>query len=219
VKYSIRKAALPFKLDGCWDKRFWEGADTLILANFMGERPVHFPKIQARLLYDETCLYIIFHVEDRYIRAMSKKFGDAVCCDSCAEFFFTPGIDIEFGYFNIEMNCSGVMLMNHQRRRDENCRCVSLEDAGKIQIFHSLPKTIEPEITEPTTWTLEYRLPIEILRSYTVVERPDSGVVWRANFYKCGDETSHPHWLTWAPIDLPKPDFHQPSFFGTLEFE
>ena len=219
MKYSVRKATLPFILDGCWEKNFWAGAETLVLTNYMGERPSHFPKTQVRLLYDKDYLYVIYRVEDRYIRAVSQKFGDAVWCDSCAEFFFTPGTDIEGGYFNIEMNCGGVMLMHHQTARDENCRCVSLEDAGKVQIFHSLSKIINPEITEPTTWILEYRLPIEILASYAVVERPDSGVVWKANFYKCGDETSHPHWLTWAPIDLLQPDFPQPSFFGTLEFE
>jgi hypothetical protein len=219
MKYLVRKATSEPVLNGCWGKSFWKGCDVLVLENYMGERPDHFPVTQARLLYDETCLYVIFRVEDRYIRAVSQKFGDAVYCDSCAEFFFTPGKDIEAGYFNIEMNCGGVMLMNHQSGRDENCRCISLEDAGKIQVFHSLPKIIDPEMTEPTTWTLEYRLPIGILGAYAVVERPDSGVVWRANFYKCGDETSHPHWLTWAPIDLPKPDFHQQGFFGTLEFE
>ena len=23
---------------------------------------------------------------------------------------------------------------------------------------------------------------------------------WRANFYKCGDDTSHPHWAAWSPL-------------------
>lgn len=34
-----------------------------------------------------------------------------------------------------------------------------------------------------------------------------------------GDNTSHPHWLTWAPVHSPRPDFHTPRSFGTLEFE
>ena len=41
----------------------------------------------------------------------------------------------------------------------------------------------------------------------------------RANFYKCGDLLSKPHFLSWQPITLPKPDFHQPSFFGLLKME
>ena len=41
----------------------------------------------------------------------------------------------------------------------------------------------------------------------------------RANFYKCGDLLQTPHFLSWNPIDLPKPDFHCPQFFGLLHLE
>ncbi|MCB0276848.1 MAG: diguanylate cyclase, partial [Calditrichaeota bacterium] len=27
------------------------------------------------------------------------------------------------------------------------------------------------------------------------------------------------HWLTWAPVEHPKPNFHLPEFFGTLVFD
>ncbi|WP_350005689.1 carbohydrate-binding family 9-like protein, partial [Phocaeicola dorei] len=45
------------------------------------------------------------------------------------------------------------------------------------------------------------------------------GMVVRANFYKCGDELQKPHFLSWSPIKIEKPDFHRPDFFGLLEFE
>jgi hypothetical protein len=51
------------------------------------------------------------------------------------------------------------------------------------------------------------------------VEKPGPGVTWRANFYKCADKTSHPHWLTWAHVNYPKPKFHLPEYFGRIEFE
>ena len=38
----------------------------------------------------------------------------------------------------------------------------------------------------------------------------------RANFYKCGDKTAHPHFLSWNPVGTPSPDFHRPEFFGEL---
>jgi hypothetical protein len=60
---------------------------------------------------------------------------------------------------------------------------------------------------------------MEILQKYAPVQRPGPTVTWRANFYKCGDKTSHPHWLTWNPVDKPRPDFHLPQYFGTLVFE
>ena len=38
----------------------------------------------------------------------------------------------------------------------------------------------------------------------------------RANLYKCGDKTPHPHFLSWAPIEEAQPAFHRPQFFGEL---
>ena len=39
-----------------------------------------------------------------------------------------------------------------------------------------------------------------------------------ANFYKCADATSMPHYVTWNPVLTDKPDFHRPEFFGELIF-
>ena len=39
-----------------------------------------------------------------------------------------------------------------------------------------------------------------------------------ANFYKCGDDLKTPHFLSWNPIAIEKPDFHRPDHFGMLEF-
>ena len=40
----------------------------------------------------------------------------------------------------------------------------------------------------------------------------------RANFYKCGDGTSVPHFLSWSHIETETPDFHCPEFFGNMHF-
>ena len=45
------------------------------------------------------------------------------------------------------------------------------------------------------------------------------GLKVKGNVYKCGDMLPHPHFLSFFPIDLPKPDFHRPDFFGSVEFE
>ncbi len=39
-----------------------------------------------------------------------------------------------------------------------------------------------------------------------------------ANFYKCGDKLRTPHFLSWNKIEIEKPDFHRPDFFGELHF-
>ncbi|MDE6269894.1 MAG: hypothetical protein K2M12_03440, partial [Muribaculaceae bacterium] len=41
----------------------------------------------------------------------------------------------------------------------------------------------------------------------------------RANFYKCGDLLSTPHFLSWNRVDTPHPDFHRPEYFGAIKFD
>ena len=38
------------------------------------------------------------------------------------------------------------------------------------------------------------------------------------NVYKCGDNLSQPHYLSWKPIDTPTPNFHVPRCFTEVEF-
>jgi len=219
MTYRVQRLTEPLELDCNWDKDVWKDVPALDVKHFMGKKPEHLPKTQAKVLYDDEAVYVIFRVEDQYVRAVGQKHQDMVCFDSCAEFFFTPGTDIAQGYFNFEINCGGTMLLWHQTKRDENVRVLTEAECEQVEIAHSLPKVIDPEITEPTTWTLEYRIPLALLEEYAAVTKPGPGVTWRANFYKCADKTSHPHWLTWAVVDLPGPSFHEPQFFGQLIFK
>ena len=66
-------------------------------------------------------------------------------------------------------------------------------------------------------WAIAYTVPASLLerlygRSLT------GGETMRGNFYKC-DESIHPHFGSWSPIDCPKPDFHRPECFGEMKLE
>jgi hypothetical protein len=202
-----------------WNKKFWNKAEVVRLKNHMGDMPLHFPGTQVKLKYDDDNIYIIFRVKDNYVRAIAKETNGRVWEDSCVEFFFTPGPDVSRGYFNLEVNCKGVYLMQYHKNNGKEQGFVSLYDSGQIKISHSLQEDVENEITKPFTWYIEYRIPYSILSKYIQVETPGPGIQWRANFYKCGDKTSHPHWLTWAPVNYPQPKFHLPEYFGWLEFK
>jgi hypothetical protein len=217
--YKIHKRIEPIAIDANWDKPQWQRIKPLNIKLFMGDKPQHLPKTQAKLLYDDDNIYVIFRVEDRFIRALATEYHGSVWQDSCVEFFFTPDLDISEGYFNIETNCIGTILCSHQIKRGQKQQKLTVQQLDQIEIATSLPQqVIEPEIKEPVTWTLEYRLPLKILKDYCNLTKPAPGVKWRANFYKCADNTTQPHWLTWSYIDKPQPDFHRPEYFGTLEF-
>jgi hypothetical protein len=218
MQYELNRyqGGLPVNTD--WDIAPWNAIDAVPVSNFMGTRPEHFPQTLVKVAYDTEAIYVKFRVEDRYVKAVHKKNQDPVYKDSCVEFFFTPGTDVGKGYFNLEMNCGGTMLFHHQVVPRKGAVPIAETDIREIEVATSLPQIVDPELSEATTWIVSYRIPFSILKKYHDFENPAPGTIWRANFYKCADETSHPHWLTWAPVKLPKPDFHRPEFFGELHF-
>ena len=219
MNYLITRLAKAPEINAVWDKAPWCDVSAQTIGGFMGDKPEHLPKTEVKLAYTHQHLFVIFQVQDRYVRAVANHYQDNVCRDSCAEFFFSTGPDIAPGYFNLEINCGGTGLFHFQKALSVDRVPIPEQDFKKIDLAHSLPEIVEPEIEEPVTWTLEYAVPFDIIRNYCSFAEPQSEIVWRANFYKCADYTSHPHWLTWSPVDNPIPKFHLPEFFGTLEFE
>lgn len=127
--------------------------------------------------------------------------------DSCMEAFidFNPQ-DPETGYINFETNAHGALwcAVGPQRNQRRFIRQMGIDVPA-------------PTITiTPQAWTATILIPLEMLHLVYGKIEFKAGTRLRANFYKCGDLTAQPHFLSWAPIDLPQPDFHAPSFFGEL---
>lgn len=217
--YTVNRLSEPVEINGDWNKEPWQSIPALEVDKHMGEKPTHKPGVQAKVAYDKEAVYVIFQVKDQYVRCLIDEYMGPVSKDSCVEFFFTPGTDIKEGYFNLEVNCGGTAVFKFQKVAKDGQIKIPKSEFDNIEIAHSLPKIVYPEIEEPTTWTVEYRLPIDILKKYYEVVPPAPGVEWKANFYKIASESSHPHYLTWSFVDYPKPKFHMPEYFGTLKFK
>ena len=65
-------------------------------------------------------------------------------------------------------------------------------------------------------WETRYRIPAAFLRKY-FPGFAFSGIL-KANVYKCGDKTVHPHYLAWNPVASAVPDYHRPECFGEMVF-
>ena len=222
MRYTIARTSSLSAPDANWNRREWQSAETLEITYFSWEDSGHHPKTEARLLYSDTHLAVIFRVEDHYVRAVAQQFQDSVCTDSCVEFFVAPVSD-SLPYFNFEINCGGTMLLYRCLSPEELAEgktriSVTEEDWSTITIAHSLPKIVEPERVVPTTWTVEYHVPFALFDRYFDSVRIGPDAMWRANFYKCGDRTSHPHWGSWAPVGTLRPNFHVPERFQTIVF-
>lgn len=206
--------------DNQWDGAFWVGVPALAIDQFHSRSSDHHPQVQAKLAYDEAGIAVCFRVADQYVVSRHTAFNDMVCLDSCVEFFFRPaGAE---GYFNFEVNCGGTLHASYVRNPERkpgggfiDWTPLSAEDGAKVRILSSLPKTVEPEITDPTVWTLSLFIPFTVLKSYCGAAA-DSREGWRANLYKCADHSSHPHWGAWNAVE--PLNFHQPKLFGELCF-
>ncbi|HMK55851.1 MAG TPA: carbohydrate-binding family 9-like protein [Dissulfurispiraceae bacterium] len=219
--YLVRLTEQLPQMSGEWNSPAWLRAETLELLHFRPEGSDHRPRTWVRLLYNRNGFFGIFRVEDRYVRAIQTHYGDSVYKDSCVEFFVKPGRDP--GYFNFEFSCGGTFLCSYitdpERTVDGFREFVSIpeNDARLVAVHHSLPYVVDPEIVDPVIWTLEFFIPFALLGKYARPLGGSPGREWTANFYKCGDETSHPHWASWQP--LPKLNFHMPECFGAISFE
>jgi hypothetical protein len=217
--YAVARLNQPMKIDANWDKVEWKNVKPVDISNYMGDIPAFKPVAQAKMMYNDQNLYVIFHVQDRYVRCLTKEFFGPVWQDAAVEFFFAPDAESPEKYFNLEINCGGTPLMHYNLVPRKESRKVELEDLKQVEIAHTLPQIIDPEITDPVTWTLEYRIPLSILEKYAHVTHPGKGVQWKANFYKIAENNSNHHYITWSVVENSKPDFHLPKFFGTLRFE
>jgi hypothetical protein len=219
--YTANPALGSAPLDADWDNPLWQRAEVARINHFHAAGTVHQPDARAKLLYDAANLYLRFRVDDQFVVARHTQFQDPVWRDSCVEFFVQPRPS--GGYFNFEINCGGALLSNFiedpARTADGFVKFTRLspEQAAQIEISHSMPSSVVPEQAGPVDWHIGCRIPLAVLAAYTGPLGPLPGQVWRGNFYKCADDSTHPHWGSWAPIGE-ELNFHQPGCFAPLKF-
>jgi hypothetical protein len=217
--YTVMRAPDRMTIDGKWDKAAWKNIPAVKIQNRMGEEPRFVPKTEAKACYDSANIYVIFRVQDKYVKSTVTSFNGNVSGDSCVEFFFSPDAKHPEYYFNLEINAGGTPLIFYITKPWSGVTRLPEESIRQIEIAHSLPAVVDPEISKPVTWTVEYRIPLQMLKQFSPVTMPEPGVAWRANFYKTGSETSNPHYYTWSPVTNPVPNFHLPGYFGQITFK
>ncbi|MEJ7694407.1 carbohydrate-binding family 9-like protein [Daejeonella sp.] len=217
--YKVERLKKKLKINADWNKAQWKKIEPIRITNYMGKVSAFQPEVQSKMMYNDTHVYVIFQVKDRLVRSIVTEYNGNVSSDSCVEFFFSPDEKFPLKYFNLEVNAGGTPLMFYIEKPMTELKKLTKDELKEIHIAHSLPETVDPEIAGPVTWTIEYSIPLSLLSKYSNLTRPAKGVNWKANFYKTGSRTSNPNYITWAVVDFPRPNFHLPQFFGTIQFQ
>lgn len=156
-----------------------------------------------------TDLYIDFFVRCNYLRAVNFENNSPVHQDSCVEFFVEPNCQLP--YFNFEFNCIGTVHAACRMDR-HNGTPLRDDDLKRIRRFASCGTRPFNELEGMFTWNLVVAIPLDLMK----LQYAGEPLAMRGNFYKCADLTTAPHFLSWAPISTPQPDFHRPEFFAPI---
>lgn len=174
--------------------------------------PVPEIKASAKLCYDDDNLYVLLSAIEKNIRAEEMiPYGES-CNDSCLEFFFCP-VENDPRYFNIEFTPNKCMFLGYGSGLSDLLRLIP---DYSDNIFDA--KTIYSE----KGWEIEYKIPYSFIKRFFPDFKVYSGKRMKANFYKCGDKTLQPHYLSWSKINADPYKtgftFHRTQDFGIIIF-
>ena len=172
------------------------------------------PEARFNIACSEKEIFLKYYISEEFVKAEMTESNQMVCEDSCVEFFVSPANDGI--YYNFEFNAIGTCLLGTGTSRKDSVRApVSIIET--IRRKGSRGTMPFKEEKGQQSWTITVAIPLSaFFRHHLKVLK---GNTFRANFYKCGDKLSQPHYLTWNPVGTKSPDYHQPDYFGMLKFE
>ncbi|SHI63517.1 Carbohydrate-binding family 9 [Arenibacter nanhaiticus] len=206
----------------------FQGTDVRQLSQLLEEQvPVHLieslnweefpyqPKVSFRIAYANNNIVLKYYVTEEHVLAKTRETNGPVHQDSCVEFFFDP---LKEGrYYNFEVNAIGTVHLAYGSGRSDRQLIApkTIEDA--IVVESSLGTAVVNEQNGQHFWEMILVIPASILVHHPNIQL--KGLTAKANFYKCGDLTAKPHYLSYYPVNTAAPDYHRPEFFGDVLFE
>ncbi len=162
---------------------------------------------QAQLCWDDAGIFVHLSCKEKNIRKELTEKLDPIWEDSCLEFFLRPTEDMH--YFNFEFNPNCALFLGYSMGKPNITRLI-LPD--HMETFKPVVRFSEDG------WEITYFVPFGFIQNFFRDFKPESGLQFYGNCYKCGDKTEVPHFLTWNPIPM-ECSFHSPEHFGRLILE
>jgi hypothetical protein len=165
------------------------------------------PEVKVFAGHTRNHLWLLYEVKSDHYRLKAFIDQEAVWEDSCVEFFVSSGNQADAEYWNFEFNALGTCLSAYGTKSYREF----LPETSTKQIlrFSSLNGSRLPAEGDLFDWSLVVAIPLNLIGL-------KKGKPFWGNFYKCGDETKIPHFLSWKGIKSGSPDFHLPQFFGEM---
>ena len=170
----------------------------------------YIPEVSFAIAFNSAFLFLKYYVKEKEIRAINNTINGSVWEDSCVEFFIS--LCDKDPYYNFEFNCIGTALVGYGHSNKERV-LLDEKEISKIKTVSNITRQGDGDFE----WELTVAIPFKIFTQHQ--DWTFEGMNCKGNFYKCGDELTQPHFLTWANIDYATPNFHLPDFFGAINFQ
>jgi len=188
----------------------WVSAEPILLEKYWsGETAPPERQASARVLWNETGLYVLFRCvqrEDLVVEhepQTSRKVIGLWDRDVC-EVFLAPEQATPSRYFEFEAAPSGEWLDIKIHKTEEG-----RESDWEFKSGMSVTANVELDrvlISMFIPWSSE-------------IPKPCARDIWRANFFRCVGIGERRGYLAWQPTFTEEPSFHVPEAFGWLRFE
>lgn len=202
---------VPYLAEPDWTRSF-DALSAQTLEQISWEAFPYLPHVEFKIAHQSSHILLEFKVKEQELKARYTRTNDPVYTDSCVEFFLSfDGTH----YYNMEFNSLGTALVGYGRN----------DKSMRTRLPNPLIETIEsvkdyqnaPDKNGDISWSLRLRIPKTLFCYHPALTL--EGTRAKANFYKCGDDLKVPHFVSWKKIETSEPDFHQPRFFGEIEFQ
>ncbi len=195
--YEIRTVGTPEEI---------ENAPRVDVDCFRLGEPGYEPKTTAAVVFLPGRGFLArMESEETELKADCREEDGDTYKDSCLEWFINFAPEKTDCYLNFEANPIGTLHCKY----GNDCRRITL------------PADVERPRAEcrifADRWRADYFISLNSIRQIFGRDHFEKGDVLRGNFFKCGDETAHPHFGMWSPVECEDLDFHTPAFFGELE--
>jgi hypothetical protein len=211
------------KIDGKLDEAAWKAAPTTgAFVNPSSGKPDPKASVQgsAKLLWDETNLYVGFTVEDKTLTGgFDKKAKDPhLWTKDTVELMVDPDGDGDNkDYYEIQVNPQNLVFDSrfdaYNKPNGGKDGPFGHEDwSAKLESAVALDGTLDKNDDEDKGYTVELKVPFKSFDKAKTVP-PTLGDRWRVNLYAMQDNGG----VSWSPI-LGQGNFHKATRFGSVLF-
>jgi hypothetical protein len=211
-EYHAVRALGPLRIDGKLDEPAWQRAEAVTLRGSMDGGPVS-NRTVARILYDDSFLYVGFECEDPDVWGTFRRRDDPIYNEEAVEIFLDASADLRT-YHELEVSPHNVLFDAYfpARRQGMDLSWDSgAESAVQVQ------GTLDDPSDRDKGWSVELKIPLRSLKDLPPGQRL-KGSRWRFNLYRL----EHPgrrgvEGQAFSPLFVG--DFHHLARFGWLVFE